>query len=948
MNIDKEHIKELVNWIDLTINFETAALSRTFTKDYQAVSKGDSLGDTNAYRRVMRVVEASSPASKLKGVYINNIKSLKNTTIDFSNLNLIAGVNSIGKSTLLEAIAILPRFFDSDMNIIPLGDDKFGIKNFNNFLSFDANPNEYAEISLNYENVFQETVIGEVNIKLIFNDDNYYKFPGVDKNSRSIAIKKLNNLPIKKIELSITQDPEKITDEMSIIPISSVISIEREDVDFDKKPIVLGRYLQTQAGWRIDGYDMDPPDFEDNLYKLNTKNTETYKFSASVTTAKEKLKNFDNTVVMHNVNWDKLNLSLQDHVLEVTSTNTEDPDTKTKGKIFFEGNMSIDISKYLRIILLDLLHKNIHERVSKKKKPKGYEKFTQDLQEKIFYDLLSKSKEYKDISWEEIKSNYIDAFPDGPKILFSSTEKKQKEFMQYLIETFLTAKALTSRIPNAIGDFSSVNLPTKEYDLGLFDCVEINSLKTAETTYTNTKEDWIEIWFDDNFDSKRITDHLKMIFENRRKQYASNKVFDEKLVDIQEELLGDYHSFFEEVEDLINDTVTKLNVSELNESHAVLKNYVDKLNYLIVSKKIDYPLISKWHSSISQSTQIYTLRDLLLMKISNQEHSKNDLMIPIWRKENPRAAEFLTFYNRRFSNVEENVFNKKLFNTLENTKNIQFLGPLRDRGDSAKLFYTNDKPFTLGIYGEYSKIFLSDNATNRAEFVSPKLFDKKIINKLLAIKNLDEFQNKEKIDLLKEHGVIEEMEYIDYLSLWANYIGIAEKLSISGESGIPTIYVSDKENNKIEIVNVGIGVSQVLPVIMICSIPQLNRLEFKPNSNIFTTLLEQPELHLHPKAQARLSDFILSTSIFDSIILETHSEYTLHRLRYRLAELNSFYKNTINLNFAKKDKKDQVLFEKIPVNDQGGLESYPKDFFDQSQLQAQEFIELKINKTDKK
>jgi len=216
MNIDKEHIKELVNWIDLTINFEIAGLSRTFTQDYQAVSKGDSLGDTNAYRRVMKVVEASSPASKLKGVYINNIKSLKNTTIDFSNLNLIAGVNSIGKSTLLEAIAILPRFFDSDMNIIPLGDDKFGIKNFNNFLSFDANPNEYAEISLNYENVFQETVIGEVNIKIIFNDDNYYKFPGVDKNSRSIAIKKLNNLPIKKIELSITQDPEKITDEKDL------------------------------------------------------------------------------------------------------------------------------------------------------------------------------------------------------------------------------------------------------------------------------------------------------------------------------------------------------------------------------------------------------------------------------------------------------------------------------------------------------------------------------------------------------------------------------------------------------------------------------------------------------------------------------------------------------------------------------------------------------------
>ena len=91
-------------------------------------------------------------------------------------------------------------------------------------------------------------------------------------------------------------------------------------------------------------------------------------------------------------------------------------------------------------------------------------------------------------------------------------------------------------------------------------------------------------------------------------------------------------------------------------------------------------------------------------------------------------------------------------------------------------------------------------------------------------------------------------------------------------------------------------------------------------------LLEQPELHLHPKAQAKLADFILANSLIDSIVLETHSEYTLNELRYRHAQLSSLLYNHININYVKKDKNSNPVFERILINEEGGLNAYPEDF----------------------
>ena len=50
-------------------------------------------------------------------------------------------------------------------------------------------------------------------------------------------------------------------------------------------------------------------------------------------------------------------------------------------------------------------------------------------------------------------------------------------------------------------------------------------------------------------------------------------------------------------------------------------------------------------------------------------------------------------------------------------------------------------------------------------------------------------------------------------------------------------------------------------------------------------LVQQPEIHLHPDAQAGLADFFIYLASYGVVtVVETHSEYLLLRLRRRLAE----------------------------------------------------------------
>ncbi len=117
------------------------------------------------------------------------------------------------------------------------------------------------------------------------------------------------------------------------------------------------------------------------------------------------------------------------------------------------------------------------------------------------------------------------------------------------------------------------------------------------------------------------------------------------------------------------------------------------------------------------------------------------------------------------------------------------------------------------------------------------------------------------------------------VSYWLKRLGLARNVrlrDIGRRSNIFELAVSGAGTARAaNFADVGFGVSQVLPVLV--------QGFLVPRGG--TYVVQQPEIHLHPDAQAVLADFfIYLASRGVRTIVETHSEYLLLRLRRRLAE----------------------------------------------------------------
>jgi predicted ATPase len=99
-----------------------------------------------------------------------------------------------------------------------------------------------------------------------------------------------------------------------------------------------------------------------------------------------------------------------------------------------------------------------------------------------------------------------------------------------------------------------------------------------------------------------------------------------------------------------------------------------------------------------------------------------------------------------------------------------------------------------------------------------------------------------------------------------------------------------------------------------------------------TLVFEQPELHLHPKVQTLLGDFFLSMALCNKqCIVETHSEYLIDRLRFRIASAEKEpLTDNAKIYFVEKPGPNST-FREVKINEYGAIVDWPDGFFDQSQ-----------------
>lgn len=244
-------------------------------------------------------------------------------------------------------------------------------------------------------------------------------------------------------------------------------------------------------------------------------------------------------------------------------------------------------------------------------------------------------------------------------------------------------------------------------------------------------------------------------------------------------------------------------------------------------------------------------------------------------------------YHQNADFVQElNLLHEKLFRSLF------YLGPLRTRAE--RLYsWTGIEPESVGYSGEntVAAILAARNRRISLGYKRPtKPFEEIIALKLKDMELIEDF----KVNPISE----QRQEY-------------EVKIRTKGSK------------DWVDLPDVGIGVSQVLPVLVQCF--------YAPANSII--IMEQPEIHLHPSAQAALADVMIDviSSREDGkdrniqLIIETHSEHFLRRLQRRIAE-DKIPQDKVSAYFASVSKAPAKL-ESLRIDEFGNILNWPENFF---------------------
>jgi hypothetical protein len=121
------------------------------------------------------------------------------------------------------------------------------------------------------------------------------------------------------------------------------------------------------------------------------------------------------------------------------------------------------------------------------------------------------------------------------------------------------------------------------------------------------------------------------------------------------------------------------------------------------------------------------------------------------------------------------------------------------------------------------------------------------------------------------------------------------------------------------LIDVGYGISQVIPIIF----------EISQAADRYI-LLQQPEVHLHPRAQAGLGSFLLAASTSRHIVIETHSDYLIDQVRIDLRKSNGKIRPDDIAIYYFERSGTSVSVRRLPLDDDGNFTHTPvgyRNFF---------------------
>ena len=267
----------------------------------------------------------------------------------------------------------------------------------------------------------------------------------------------------------------------------------------------------------------------------------------------------------------------------------------------------------------------------------------------------------------------------------------------------------------------------------------------------------------------------------------------------------------------------------------------------------------------------------------------NPRRIAIW----PRGR---SSNNERFLLAFSNTFSACVTEIRHYIGNVDYVGPLRAKPEKAYL-PTGTHP-GMGNTGENAVplLWLKKNETVTFKCKPGEASVKKPLHRAVA-------------EWFEQFGIA----YSFHITKPRNVIYQAE---LDGPAGSGT---------RVTIADVGFGVSQLLPVILAGLLA--------PEET--TLIFEQPEIHLHPKLQAKLADFFIClTELNKRVIVETHSEHLINMLRLRTVEdTTGELQHKLRISFVQAHSKtsdDELkgsFISNLELDKYGQITNWPPDFF---------------------
>ena len=272
---------------------------------------------------------------------------------------------------------------------------------------------------------------------------------------------------------------------------------------------------------------------------------------------------------------------------------------------------------------------------------------------------------------------------------------------------------------------------------------------------------------------------------------------------------------------------------------------------------------------------------------------ESDLEISSYTSEDRRVqrlSKFHRFPSRLYSYSQDASFLRDFELQLARLlRHLYYLGPLRA---SPNRIYARSgaRPFDMGPAGEF------------------------VVDAILSSRE-------------RRQGILRDLDSrrvtIDkYVAGWLKRLKLVHDFRIEALADGLRIYEVKvrKSPNSAEVLltDVGFGVSQILPVLVLCF--------YAPRGS--TLILEQPDIHLHPSVQAGLADVFIDAWKRHNvqILFESHSEHLLRRLQRRIAE-EEIPEDDIGLFFCSTGDSGASNLSQLEVDEFGSIANWPKDFF---------------------